>query len=344
MKEPNPEIKDESSATEIKTPNENNKKMLRFLKAVNVLLVILLILFVTGTIAKFILIHNRNHMAQKQEVPTNSKVSMQIQELEEENKQLAAQLAEQQNSIQAMRQNNALSLAEAYQLVRTANTLLLTEGNSKIVEELLSQAINNISGISAYDSIKRQLSRNLMDLQKNSFSATDEIIVKLDTLMETVENLPQIPNQFQDFNKNKPAESQKDEQSNTGLIANIKNVLQKAVIIQPKTLGSPQLLPEQLLVNLKQNIQFKLLNAEWAVMHRQQDLYRSCIKEVKTWMEHYFAESVLQSNNISQTLAELEKVDLNTNATDLAPTIELIKSTLAQKNPTSVKNNTAATN
>jgi hypothetical protein len=61
-------------------------------------------------------------------------------------------------------------------------------------------------------------------------------------------------------------------------------------------------------------------------------------------MEHYFAESVLQSNNISQTLAELEKVDLNTNATDLAPTIELIKSTLAQKNPTSVKNNTAATN
>jgi hypothetical protein len=102
------------------------------------------------------------------------------------------------------------------------------------VEELLSQAINNISGISAYDSIKRQLSRNLMDLQKNSFSATDEIIVKLDTLMETVENLPQIPNQFQDFNKNKPAESQKDEQSNTGLIANIKNVLQKAVIIQPK--------------------------------------------------------------------------------------------------------------
>ena len=81
-------------------------------------------------------------------------------------------------------------------------------------------------------------------------------------------------------------------------------------------------------VYLKQNIKFMLEQAEWAVLHRQSQIYNSALKRADQMLNVYLAHNLSELNNVEQTLQNLQKININPPMPDISQSIQSIKDQL----------------
>lgn len=351
MNEINSELKNTNSNENAPLPKDkNDKKSVKLLQFTNTALILLVVVFIAGTIFKFAFFYKQNQFFHNKTTQIAQPLIMQeIQVIKNSNHNLELKLQQQQLSIQEIQQNNAkikalaqktnlIPLMETYNLVRTANLVLLTEGDVVTARELLINAIKTIETIPSFASIKQKLTEDLAKLNTSSFANKNELIIKIDNLMKAIETLPQVPTDFKNNTTNSTTASSVNNKITTEnpslwhrFITNLKKSMQGIVVIQHSKQSMPTLLPDEELSNLKQNLQFKLINAEWAIIHKQPDLYKSSILAVKTWLNKYYSEIVLKNNNILESMNELEKTNLDSTTFNITATVDTINATMSQE-------------
>lgn len=223
-----------------------------------------------------------------------------------------------------------LPIAESYASVKTANTILLTNGDPKTAIQLLQIAEQDISPYPAYDLLKQIIAKDITKLQTYAKFNDESLLAKLDELNQKITNLPQIitlPTTSQPTKTN----TQSNKPSvwyNFG--ETLQHALQGIVLVQNNKEPTPPLLPMNQLINLRLNIQFKLNQAEWAVMYKKPDIYKLCLDDTETWLRVYFPESVLTDHNILQNLRELRTVSFQATIPTVNDSLMALKNVLAQ--------------
>ena len=104
--------------------------------------------------------------------------------------------------------------------------------------------------------------------------------------------------------------------------------LENIIVIRHLDQPMPPLPTLEQQVYLKQNIKFMLEQAEWAVLHRESQIYNSTLQRANKMVNVYLAHNLSELNNIEQTLQKLQKININAPMPNLSRSIQAIRDQL----------------
>ncbi len=89
-----------------------------------------------------------------------------------------------------------------------------------------------------------------------------------------------------------------------------KQALKKIVVVRNTgTTAAPLIFPEEKMF-LYQNLHAQLENAMWAVLHHNQDVYKTSLTRATAWITQYFAQEAPETKAVLTRLNELQQVDV----------------------------------
>lgn len=207
-------------------------------------------------------------------------------------------------------------------LLQLANLHLTINHDPVNCQLLLSQAYARIETNQEplLSPLKSALSQDIARLKSAPNVNVASLIGRLDGLNQQIQSISINKKKYNDLTQSgSVSQNNTHNPSNQNLLPwykqwrNILNAFKEVVIIRrTESLVTPLLSPEQQLF-LKENIQTKLLQAQWAVLHQEPELYQQSLNMVKQWFQNYFinfASSKTISNEINQLLAINVKPDL----------------------------------
>lgn len=172
--------------------------------------------------------------------------------------------------------------------------------------------------------INRALNRDITSLQAVIVVDPEELILKIDIVSQQIDTLPIMPsrNTIESTTTSTIIESQPTKLLNR-LSASIVKALKDIVIVRSQAV-EPMPSPQQETI-LRLNIQAKLLQAELAVMQRQNKLYQVCLTQVVSLITKYFACNNTATVNILHMLQELQQANLQPDLPAIAESLMAIQ-------------------
>lgn len=251
----------------------------------------------------------------------------------EEEQQQQVQLQKTQETIQQLIQLNQRKsenwvLAEAEYLIRLANVNLIFEGDIPTTIKLLQTADQQVRSLAnpSLITVRRTLANDMMALRAVPSVDKEGLLLRLNALSKQIEMIPVIPTQVP-----KQSKSSNDVPSHSstsiwrrGLESSLRSLRGIIVIRYHKTPLEP-LMNAQQHVYLIQNIQLKLAQAEWAVIHRENGLYQISLQQAKDWVEHYFVQDVHATKSLLTALTMLQRINVNPVLPDISNSLNVIR-------------------
>ncbi len=199
-----------------------------------------------------------------------------------------------QQAQQARATDNHLALIEADYLVNLAAFNLLAENNVSLARQLLRSADQRIAmhGDSRLLPVREALGADLAELDAVPTIDVAGLIIQLNALTAQVEQLPRVPL----LNKQappttvapaKPAHPSWKEQAKQ-FLEQVGKTLESLFVVRYETGQVAPLLPPDHYVFIVANIQSQLAIAQWAVLHRQPEVYQQALNQAATWIQRYF--------------------------------------------------------
>ncbi|MEI8054752.1 MAG: uroporphyrinogen-III C-methyltransferase [bacterium] len=172
--------------------------------------------------------------------------------------------------------------------------------------------------------INHALNRDITSLQAVIVVDPEELILKIDIVSQQIDTLPIMPsrNTIESTTTSTIIESQPTKLLNR-LSASIVKALKDIVIVRSQAV-EPMPSPQQETI-LRLNIQAKLLQAELAVMQRQNKLYQVCLTQVVSLITKYFACNNTATVNILHMLQELQQANLQPDLPAIAESLMAIQ-------------------
>lgn len=193
-------------------------------------------------------------------------------------------------------------------LVRMADLTLNTTGNVKAALAFLLTAKKYADDFSD-PTIARVLNKDIAKLQAVPIVDFEELVIKIDAASKQIDNLPIIPPaSVTAVTPTEVTDAKKTSSLLNRFFTSFITALKNIVIIRHHA-TEPILPPEQVAI-LRFNIQNKLLQAELAVMQKQNKIYQMCLTQSIDLITKYFAENKNITTNILQTLKELRQINL----------------------------------
>ncbi|MDR1057878.1 MAG: uroporphyrinogen-III C-methyltransferase [Coxiellaceae bacterium] len=249
----------------------------------------------------------------------------QTEEFADELKQLKIKCDQLQNNLQNLQnvvQRTNIAKTDNWRsiviehLVHMADLTLNTTRDTTLALSFLLMA-KQYAITPELSAINHSLNKDIANLQTVPVVDVVYLILKIEALSQKIDSLPIVVQRF--IPAIKPNE---EEVSSTVMTlwqsfftSTIKAL--KDIVVIRRQVVEPLLSPEQETI-LRLNIQTKLLQAELAVIHRQNELYRTCLEEAVNLFARYF----IADSNILPTLRELQQIDLR-------PKIPLLTESLA---------------
>lgn len=222
------------------------------------------------------------------------------------------------------------ALNEAQYLAQLANINLTFQGNMGVATELLKLAEQQIA--SANDptlmAVRQALTGDITSLQSAPKVDIAGIIIKLDSLSQQLPNLPIVPTihpsprQPSTMTENKivPAWQR-------GLEA-MGHALTNVVVVRRLDQPVQPLLPPEKQTYLVMNMQLKLSQAQWAVIHQQVNVYQQNLQQVIHWIKQYFQQNAEITQNVLAQLTELQQTNIKSNGPALTRSLNAIQTAL----------------
>lgn len=227
-------------------------------------------------------------------------------------------------SIQA---HNQRALSEASYLIHMANLQLLISHDPNAALNLMMLANKQLDQISSPNvvALKHAVAKDLVALKKTPRINTAQLLARLNQVEMDVQNLPAFPTE-----PPSPTAST-DKQSTTALpwykkLGNSLNGLKQFVIIRHNKKPIKPLLSEEQLLFLKQNVQLKILHAQWAVLDRNSELYQQSLTNAQQLLEEHYPDQNAMTNVLNDITALL-KVDIAPELPDLSNTLKTLNTT-----------------
>lgn len=240
-------------------------------------------------------------------------------------------------------QNNAIQkelvLSEAAHLIRLANWQLTLANNLPIAVKLLQTADKQLAELSDQSliSTRQMLNSQISTLESISKVDTAGLIMRLNTLNQQINLLP-LP-----VNNVVPQSNASEIKNDTTLplwrkaLNTALDALRSAVVIRKHEQASKLLPSDNELILLRENIQFQLMQAQWAVLNQQVEIYQTSIKQTMQWISQYFQGDASITQQVLTNLAELSKISIKPNIPDISSALEsLEKSLQTQPSPTTL--------
>ena len=236
------------------------------------------------------------------------------QALQEDIKTLHQNLAQQQSilekfSHQQKAADDGALLTEVSYLIKTANLALLMENN-------VTQALNSLTTAKQYlvakpefTALNTAIDQDISALQTLATIDLNKNIAHLEKLLQQLANndnnlvMPQTKNVTPPINNALPLWRK--------LLSSTLQELKNAVIIQHHPDFDASLLTNEQLTEANLNIQFRLLQAEWALMQRDPLLYHTALQSASNWLQKYFANRDSTSQLLKE-LQELQQINVQT--------------------------------
>lgn len=283
----------------------------------------------------------------------NSQLSRIQQNLQDQDAQLNQQQRRSQQiafHLQRIQQENQQAnttwvLAEVHYLTKLALYNLMYENNPTLAGKLLETADQRLltANNPGLQSIRQAIANNIVALNGIPKMDTGGLIARINALSSQIETIPLIPSQL-------PPNQQK---INDSLATNTQaslwqrfwngfsQTLKEMVIIRRHQSPIEPLISTEQKTFLIQNIQLKLSLAQWAILHQQPEIYQQSLKDVSTWISRYFVQNAPATQNILQSIKELQLINLRPNLpnlNDIFTAIESFSQTTQSSSPTLPEN------
>jgi len=242
---------------------------------------------------------------------------LQADKLATEFKQLQFKYDQLQNSLQDLQnvvQRANIAKAKNWQviviehLIRMADLTLNTSGDTKLALSFLLMA-QQYAKNTELSTINHALNKDIANLQTVPLVEISSLVLKIEALGQKINSLPII---IQQFVVNSPPKIDATSDVTLNLwqrfFASTAKALKDVVVIRRRVV-EPLLSPEQETI-VRLNVQTKLLQAELAVMHRQNKLYHACLESVADLITRYFITGQIVNADILPTLKTLQEIDL----------------------------------
>jgi len=177
--------------------------------------------------------------------------------------------------------------------------------------------------------INHALNKDIASLQAIAVVDSEELVLKIDMVSQQVDTLPMMPSQAVIESITPTATGSQPAKLLNRLFASLVKALKDIVIIRHQT--TEPILPPQQVTILRLNIQAKLLQAELAVMQRQNKLYQACLTQIVDLITKYFACNNIATTNVLHALQELQQANLQPDLPALTESMMAIQNTTTQK-------------
>lgn len=237
-------------------------------------------------------------------------LAQEFSQLHTQNDSLIAQIQSQQKTNQ---QSEDWVLAEANYLVKLANFNLAFDHNVANAQLLLKTADNYIAQLNdpRLINVRQSLADSLAKLQAVPKTDPEGILLQLDALGAQVANLPIIATPEDKANVQPP---QQHHHHQPGWKRNLEESwrqIQKLVVIQYHEQMVDQLVAPADRNYLDMHLQLLLGQAQWAVMHEKQKLYRHSLMAAQEWVKNYYVETSPKTQAMIAGLQTLAEQNIN---------------------------------
>jgi len=242
----------------------------------------------------------------------------QKQQLSFQVKQLQNKFQEQLNAKEIIKVNNndfelSASLAEVKHLIRLADIELVINHDVTMAIKLLTMADQRIKEQSNLTSVQRAIINDIEALKLMPTINVIEIMSKLNVLDSQILKLP-IPNLSTQLSHKErlPMKTSEVKSKNfwQKLIATSLDKLQDIIIVKKHDQPIEPILSEEQQRYIIQRMQLELNQAQWAVLHKQQQIYQASLKKIVNLTDDYFASNPADASDIKKTIKELELISL----------------------------------
>lgn len=251
-----------------------------------------------------------------------------------------------QTSLQNLTQpqeKRARALSEAEYLVKLASLNLDFEGNIPLVINLLNMADQQLAALNdpSLIHVRQTLANNISSLEAAPKLDVAGLILKINAISQQIPNLPVVPTEL-----TKPATDLTSSSSSATApsvwkrsVDAVGRALTNVVVVRHLDQPVEPLLPPQQQAYLILNIQLKLSQAQWAVLHQQPEIYQQNLQQASAWVKQYFLQKEAITQSVLQQLAELQTIQVKPVLPSISDSLHAIESAL---NAPTVKNNIPA--
>lgn len=203
-------------------------------------------------------------------------------------------------------------------LIQMANVTLVVSEDYKTALNILILA-KQYAVDPRFTTLNQAITKDISVLQAIPKTDATDLIARLDVINQQISSLSLLPNAITEQAAIKKLETKPITTSWETILINIKEALKELVIIRHNTV-EPLPTTEQLVV-VRLNLQTKLLQAEWAVLHQNNKLYQSCLTQISESLTHNFALNPKAIQPILTAIKALTSV--NPSSSNLAVTNSL---------------------
>ncbi|EKD55152.1 MAG: Uroporphyrinogen III methylase [uncultured bacterium] len=210
---------------------------------------------------------------------------------------------------------------EAESLVQAANDHLLVEANNVDAIRLLKAADERLSKLTDpnISSVRAALAADIVALQSATAVDVVGVYTRLVALNEEIDQLPLLSTWASPKENAVALNNQNVSWWREGL-QNTWEALKHIVVVRRNEPNAPPFLTPDSQAFVLQNLHAMLLQAEWGLLHRQPDIYRTSLNEAASWIKRYAKDSPVTRQMIAN-LMQLAEVNVH-------PTVPLTTNTL----------------
>lgn len=219
--------------------------------------------------------------------------------------------------------NDIMAITECLNLLRAANFILLTNGDYRNALQLLSNARSISVQYPSFFALTNALNKDILLLERVANSNSEDQILLLEKLQQQIISSPQA--NFISGTESNTSETAKETKSiQIHQAVNLKSAnwfavlqtvehsiadaLQNLVIISEHQQPVNMLLSKEEFSNLSLLIELKFMQAEFALMHKQVNLYKTCLSNIENLLNVYYRQNVLMKTNVLKQLHEMENL------------------------------------
>lgn len=275
----------------------------------------------------------------------------QIDQLQKKLSYTSVLLNQQEHMLQATQRNvetllqqnqkklSGHTLIETNYLVRLAALHLTFENNIIVARQLLEAADQRIAtdGNPILWPLRRAITQDIATLNATPVVDLPGLIARVSALNEQAETLPKIPvstlqkktdatttSNISESTKNIILDKLKD------FVFAIKDGLASMVIVAKDHQLTPSLLTTEQHIYIVTNIQSQLTLVEWAIIHRQTDIYKQGLLQVENWLQRYFPGDDPLVESMLKTIAGLKTTSINPPTPNISRSLEALQN-ISQK-------------
>jgi len=208
-------------------------------------------------------------------------------------------------------------VAKAHYLVGIASDELELTQNQSTAKAALQSAQQILTKLNdpKLSAIRQAIANDITTIEATSKVNVTEIYMKLNALDQMIDDLP-LP-----MTPLTPKAEKLD--TTTSKWQQIKETLQKVVVIkQIEPHSGPLIMPEQKQF-LIQNLHAQLADAMWAALHRDDQVYQASLERAITWVKTYFIVTDTHTQSFQEQLKTLRDLKLDIESQNLSATLKL---------------------